>query len=79
MHDDTGGVVNDFNLTFTKGANQQIFNGVNSPFVFPAEPGIWTVILPKSGYFSQSEQYQIEVFDRLDSRLDIIMIRSGDL
>jgi len=77
--DDTGGVVNDFNLTFTKDANQQIFNGVSSPFIFPADPGIWTVTIDKAGYFSQSEQYQVEVFDRLDSRLDIIMIRSGDL
>jgi carboxypeptidase family protein/flagellar hook capping protein FlgD len=77
--DDTGGVVYDFNLTFTKDANQQIFNGVNSPFIFPADPGIWTVTIDKAGYFSQSEHYQVEVFDRLDSRLDIIMIRSGDL
>jgi hypothetical protein len=77
--DDTGGIVNDFNLTFTKGANQQIFNGVSSPFIFPADPGVWTVTIDKAGYFSQSEQYQVEVFDRLDSRLDIIMIRSGDL
>ena len=51
---DTGGIVNDFNLTFTKGPNQQIFNGVNSPFIFTAEPGIWTVTIQKSGYFSQS-------------------------
>jgi len=77
--DDTGGVVNDFNLTFTKGANQQIFNGVSSPFIFPAEPGIWTVTIDKAGYFSQLEQYQIEVLDRLDAPYTIYMIRSGDL
>ena len=76
---DTGGVVENFNLTYTKGTNQQIFNGVSSPHIFSAEPGIWTVTIEKDFYFSQAVQYQVEVFDRLDSPLYIIMIRGGNL
>lgn len=75
--DDSGSTVNGVNITFTKGPLQQTVNNVDPPYPFAAEPGIWTVTINKIGFFSQLEQYQIEVFERQDSRLDIIMIEAG--
>ena len=79
VSDDTSGVIRDFNLTFEKDGNLQIINGANSPYFFEADPGIWIVTIQKNGYFSQSEQYQVEVFSRQDSDLDIIMIEAGNI
>lgn len=79
VEDDSGFTVTDFELTFEKGANQQIVFVTNPPYYFTAEPGTWIVTINKSGYFSQSEQYEVEVFESQDTPLNIIMIRGGDI
>jgi hypothetical protein len=75
--DNSGRPLNDVTLTFTRGNTQQIIYATDLPYIFPAEPGIWTVSAEKEGYFSQADQYEVEVVDKQDSPLDIIMIRAG--
>lgn len=75
--DNTGKPLVDVTLTFTHGNSQQIIFATDLPYVFPAEPGTWTVEVEKSGYFSQSDKYQVEVLDKQDSPLDVIMVRAA--
>jgi hypothetical protein len=77
--DNNGKPLVDVTLTFSRGNIQQIIFAPNLPYAFPAEPGVWTVMVEKEGYFSQSDRYQVEVFDKQDSPLDVIMLRAANI
>jgi hypothetical protein len=77
--DNTDKPLVDVTLTFSRGNSQQIIFATDLPYAFPAEPGTWTVIVEKEGYFSQSDQYQVEVLDKQDTPLDVIMLRAANI
>ncbi len=77
--DDNNTGLHDVWLTFEKGLQQHTVFVTDFPFSFTVDPGSWTVRAEKQGYFSQAQQYQVEVADQQDVQLDVIMVRAGNL
>jgi hypothetical protein len=77
--DEDFNTLNDFTVTFKQNLNVQSFFVTSPPFYFNAAPGQWIVTFSKQGYFSRSVQYEVDVIDGQDTRLDVVMVRSGNL